>query len=214
MSIARTSAREFTHMTNEIEPHAHYVFIVARNRPDILARVQERLRGDVRIEVITDRRYGERRTSVVPCASDRRRADRRRPTRHWDDLSVYPTLVVQKRLASYAEVQQKAIASARESQALREDNDRLCAEIASLQRRLEVLAAQDRELRAENLVLRVEVGNLAGRVEALLSADAALKADAMTILAEAEQGLAALIARFQTLIRGRGTEEQPRRRSA
>ena len=121
----------------ESESPAQYLFIVARNRPDILARVRERLRGDLRIEVIVDRRRAERRTSVGRHVPERRRAERRRPTRHWDDLSVYPTLVVQKRPESYAELQQKLMAGDRESQGLREENERLRAENAQLH---EVLA--------------------------------------------------------------------------
>ena len=104
---------------------AHYLFIVARDRPDILARVRERLREDGRIEVIVDRRYGQRRQGDVAQIPERRRDDRRRPTRHWDDLSVYPTLVVQKRVESYAELRQ-------ENERLRAENARLREAIVSL----------------------------------------------------------------------------------
>jgi len=116
----------------ETEVPAHYLFIVARDRPDILTRVRERLRDDVRIEVIVDRRHGQRRTSAGSRTPERRCADRRRATRHWDDLSVYPTLVVQKRVESYAELQQKMLAAGREAQRLREDNERVSAENARL----------------------------------------------------------------------------------
>jgi len=121
------------------EPPVRYLFIVARNRPDMLEQVKERLRGDNRIEVIADRRYGERRRSAVPREPDRRGADRRRPTKPRDDLSIYPTLVVQKRVESYAELQQKALVAARESHELREENSRLRAELSSLRDRLEAL---------------------------------------------------------------------------
>jgi hypothetical protein len=156
---------------NPTEPPVRYLFIVARNHPDMLEQVKERLRGDNRIEVIADRRYGERRRSAVPREPDRRGADRRRPTRVRDDLSIYPTLVVQKRVESYAELQQKVAASARETQELREENGRLRAELASLGERL----------------------------EALLSADAAFKADAIAHLTQAEEAAGALIARFRAL---------------
>src|SRR5207237_5970378 len=99
-------------MPHPSEPPVRYLFIVARNRPDMLEQVKERLRGDNRIEVIADRRYGERRRCDVPRQPDRRGADRRRPTTARDDLSVYPTLVVQKRVESYAELQQKATTTA------------------------------------------------------------------------------------------------------
>jgi hypothetical protein len=158
-------------MPHPSEPPVRYLFIVARNRPDMLGQVKERLRGDTRIEVIADRRYGERRRSAVPREPDRRGADRRRPTKARDDLSIYPTLVVQKHVESYAELQQKLVASARESQDLREENDRLRAELSSLKDRL----------------------------EALLSADAAFKADAIAHLTQAEDAVLSLVARFRAL---------------
>ena len=160
----------------DTEVPAHYLFIVARNRPDILERVRERLRDDVRIEVIGDRRRGERRTSAVARAAERRRADRRRPTRHWDDLSVYPTLVVQKRVESYAGLQQRVMAGDRESRALREENDRLTA---------------------ENARLREAIASMERRVEALVAADASLKADATAMLAQAQEVIDALLVRFR-----------------
>jgi hypothetical protein len=160
----------------DTEVPAHYLFIVARNRPDILERVRERLRDDVRIEVIGDRRRGERRTSAVARAAERRRADRRRPTRHWDDLSVYPTLVVQKRVESYAGLQQRVMAGDRESRALREENDRLTA---------------------ENARLREAIASMERRVEALVAADASLKADATAMLAQAQEVIGALLVRFR-----------------
>jgi regulator of replication initiation timing len=167
----------------DTEVPAHYLFIVARNRPDILARVRERLRDDLRIEVIVDRRRGERRTGPVAQIPERRRADRRRPTRHWDDLSVYPTLVVQKRVESYAELQERVMASEREAHALRADNDRLSAD-------------NDR-LNADNARLREAIVSMERRVEAVAAADASLKADAAAMLAQAEEVIGALLVRFR-----------------
>ncbi len=158
-------------MPHPTEPPVRYLFIVARDRPDMLEQVKERLRGDTRIEVIADRRYGERRRSAVPREPDRRGGDRRRPTKPRDDPSIYPTLVVQKRVESYAELQQKVVASARESQELREENNRLRAELSSLKDRL----------------------------EALLSADATFKADAIAHVTQAEEAVATLMARFRAL---------------
>jgi len=160
----------------EAEPLAHYLFIVASDRPDILTRVRERLRDDVRIEVIVDRRHRERRASAGSRTPERRRTDRRRPTRHWDDLSVYPTLVVQKRVESYAELQQKMLAAGSEAQILREENERLTTETSRLR---EAIASMER------------------RVEALVTADALLKADATATLAQAEEVIGALLVRFR-----------------
>ena len=158
-------------MPHPSEPPVRYLFIVARNRPDMLEQVKERLRGDNRIEVIADRRHGERRRSAVPREPDRRGADRRRPTTARDDLSVYPTLVAQRHVESYAELQRKVVAAARESQELREENDRLRAELSSLKDQL----------------------------EALLSAHAAFKADTLAQLTQAEDTVVTLMARFRAL---------------
>ena len=158
-------------MPHPSEPPVRYLFIVARNRPDMLEQVKERLRGDNRIEVIADRRHGERRRSAVPREPDRRGADRRRPTTARDDLSVYPTLVAQRHVESYAELQRKVVAAARESQELREENDRLRAELSSLKDQL----------------------------EALLSAHAAFKADTLAQLTQAEDAVVTLMARFRAL---------------
>lgn len=132
------------------EAFPRYLFIVARDRPEILARVQERLQGDPRVEVIADRRYGERRTSSVPPAVDRRRTDRRRATKFWDDLTVHPTLVAQKRLEPYT----------------------------ALLRRTEVLSSANEELCLENRSLRVQIASLQRRIDALVTEDDGLRAAA------------------------------------
>src|SRR5258708_17374389 len=143
------SRHEAGSMPHPTEPPVRYLFIVASTRTDMLEQVKERLRGDTRIEVIADRRYGERRRSAVPREPDRRGGDRRRPTKPRDDLSIYPTLVVQKRVESYAELQQKVVASARETQELREENGRLRAELASLGERLEALLSAATPFKAD-----------------------------------------------------------------
>ena len=158
-------------MTNDTAPPTRYLFIVARNRPDILERVRERLHGDERIEVIVDRRYGERRRQDVRREPDRRAGDRRRPAKAWDDLTLFPTLVAQKCVPPYAELERNAAAYARECEQLRAENDCLRAAIASLEQRL----------------------------EALVSADTASKADTIAILTQAEDAVGALIARLRAL---------------
>src|ERR1700704_7010015 len=90
----RTTARqpsmhEAGSMPHPTEPPVRYLFIVARNRPDMLEQVKERLQGDARIEVIADRRYGERRRSAVPREPDRRGADRGRPPKARDALPLF-----------------------------------------------------------------------------------------------------------------------------
>src|SRR5689334_17720506 len=146
---------------SDTEPAPQYLFIVARNRPDILERVKERLRGDGRIDVITDRRRGERRAVREARTPERRRGDRRRPTRHWDDLTVYPTLVVQNRMHGL---------ETREG-SVRADNERLRGELAALQQRLHALAAADATFKADASAIlgqaEAAVGALIARFEAL-----------------------------------------------
>jgi cell division protein FtsB len=97
--------------------------------------------------------------------------DRRRPAKAWDDLTLFPTLVAQKRVPSYAELARNVAASARECEQLRAENDCLRAAMASLEQRL----------------------------EALVSADAASKADTIVILTQAEDAVSSLIARLRAL---------------
>jgi hypothetical protein len=133
---------------------AQYLFIVARDRPDLLARVRERLREDGRIDVIVDRRHGERRKAAAAQIPERRRADRRRPTRHWDDLSVYPTLVVQKRIESSADLRE-------ENERLRVENQRLREAVVSLERRVEAAVAEA-ALRAEATAMLAQAAEVIG----------------------------------------------------
>ena len=169
---------------------AQYLFIVARDRPEIFARVKERLRDDPRIEIIVDRRHRERRTSGASPAVDRRRSERRRATKYWDDLSVYPTLVIPKRVQSYAEPQGTASASVREAAELREDNARV---------------------RAENARLREAFEGLAQQLHMLRSADTTFRTEAAEILSQAEQAVGAMIAKFEALTRLQQQNDGPPR---
>lgn len=55
-----------------------YLFIVARDRPDIRDYLARQLSWDEKAEIIPDRRFGERRRSVQTHLPERRRADPRR----------------------------------------------------------------------------------------------------------------------------------------
>ena len=132
---------KYNAVPQDAHPTTHYLFIVARDRPDILARVTERLRNDGGIDVIADRRHGERRSTTTARPDDRRHADRRRPTRYWEDLSVYPTLVAPTRAEPYSDLQTRATASTREAAELREEARRLAAQNSQLRQELARLAA-------------------------------------------------------------------------
>jgi chromosome segregation ATPase len=138
-----------------------YLFIVARDRPNILERARERFKNDPRIEVIIDRRRGERRrnSSNAGLASERRRAERRRPDGLGSDLRVHPALVVQKAPESVGQLQQRAADLERQCNAVRDENRRL----------------------------REEIGVLSSKLVALATACATANADVTAALAEAER---------------------------
>ena len=183
-----------------------YLFIVARNNPDILARVQERLHDDPRIVVIADRRHGEQRKLGAPHAPERRSGDRRRPTNVWNDLTIYPTLVAQRHVDSYAELERKLAGASSESHRLRD-------EIGELQRLVDKLIAEDEQLRTDNTRLRDEVAELQRRMGALAAADADFKAEVALLLGQADQTLGGLISKFQRLTDDRSAQKEPRLRS-
>jgi hypothetical protein len=183
----------------EGDASVRYLFIVARRNPDILARVQERLHGDPRIDVIADRRLAERRRLTTPRMPERRAADRRRPTNVWNDLTIYPTLVAQRHVPSYAELEQSAARAAGDAQAVSLDNERLRTTIADLERLLEAQITEDGQLRADNARLRDEIAELQRRLSAAAAADAEFRADVAALLGQAEQALGTLIATFRRL---------------
>ena len=194
-------------MTTNTEAGVRYLFIVARRNPDILARVQERLHGDPRIDVLTDRRYGERRRSTAPHAPERRSGERRRPTNVWNDLTIYPTLVAQRHVDSYADLERKAAAAVADNELLREY-------VADLERRIDGLIAGEEQLRGDNARLREEVADLQRRLAAQAAADAEFKADVTALLAQAEQAVGGMIANFRRLTpEARSSPKEPRLRS-
>jgi len=54
-----------------------YLFIVSPQHPWLYRSLSERFSGDHKVDVIVDRRRGERREGGVPVGPDRRRRDRR-----------------------------------------------------------------------------------------------------------------------------------------
>ena len=197
---------------NSADAGVRYLFIVARKNPDILARVQDRLHGDPRIEVIADRRYGERRGPAASHSPDRRGRDRRRPTNVWNDLTIYPTMVAQRHVDSYAELEQKVATGLRDRQVLTEEHERLRNSIADLERRIEAFTAGEEQLRAENTRLREEIAELQRRLSALATAEAEFKADVSALLTQAEQALGGLISKFHRFTaEGRQPQKEPPR---
>jgi len=193
-------------MSTTPDEGVRYLFIVARKNPEILARVQERLHGDPRIDVIADRRHGDRRRVTQPYAPERRHGDRRRPTSVWNDLTIYPTLVAQRHVDSYAELERKAAAAVADKELLREY-------VGDLERRIDTLIAGDQQLRGENARLREELAELQRRLAALTVADAEFRAEVTGLLAQTEQVVGGLIENSRRFIPGGRSPMEPRLRS-
>jgi len=56
---------------------ARHLFLVSRHEPRLYEYLVDRFRDDANVEVILDRRRGERRSRSVYQGPERRRADRR-----------------------------------------------------------------------------------------------------------------------------------------
>jgi hypothetical protein len=194
-------------MTTDIDAGVRYLFIVARRNPDILTRVQDRLHGDPKIDVISDRRYAERRRAEAVQSPERRHGDRRRPTNVWNDLTIYPTLVAQRHVDSYVDLERKAAAAVADNELLREY-------VGDLERRIDGLIAGEGQQRTENARLREETAELQRRLTAMAAADAEFKAEVAALLAQAERALGGLISDFGRLTpEGRQSQKEPRLRS-
>ncbi len=62
-----------------------HVLIVSRDRPDVHDDLTRVFSGDRNVQVILDRRYGQRRQGAAGQEPDRRRADRRHQPRLAED---------------------------------------------------------------------------------------------------------------------------------
>lgn len=71
-----------------------YLLLVARNQPDLWRYLKNNFAGDQKVEVILDRRRGERRQRIEPHEPERRRAERRRQPGLDNDLSYRSFVIV------------------------------------------------------------------------------------------------------------------------
>jgi hypothetical protein len=86
--------------TSHIDRPRHLV-IVARDRPDRLRFWTDEFAGDATVEVLFDRRGGERREgSAGAPGAERRRSARRREPRWDEDLRFHPVFLVHRPLAA------------------------------------------------------------------------------------------------------------------
>jgi len=58
-------------------PSDRFLFIVSRGNAKLASSLQQHFTGDTTVQVIVDRRHGERRQQSAEIMSERRRADRR-----------------------------------------------------------------------------------------------------------------------------------------
>jgi hypothetical protein len=58
-------------------PPDRFLFIVSRGNAKLASYLQNHFSGDATVQVVVDRRHGERRQQSADVATDRRRADRR-----------------------------------------------------------------------------------------------------------------------------------------
>ena len=71
-----------------------YLLFVARSQPDLWHYLKNNFAGDEKVEVILDRRRGERRQRIQPHELERRRAERRRRPGIDTDLSYRSFVIV------------------------------------------------------------------------------------------------------------------------
>lgn len=80
-----------------------YLLIVARNQPDLWLYLKNNFAGDEKVEVILDRRRGERRQRIQAHESERRRAERRRQPNLEKDLTYRSFVIVRQRQGALKE---------------------------------------------------------------------------------------------------------------
>jgi len=74
-----------------------YLLIVARNQPDLCRYLTNNFAGDEKVEVILDRRLGQRRQRVQPHELERRKGERRRQPSLDKDLTYRLFVIVRQR---------------------------------------------------------------------------------------------------------------------
>ena len=58
-------------------PPGRFLFIVSRSNAKLAGELQQHFSGSPSVQVVVDRRFGERRQQTADITSERRRADRR-----------------------------------------------------------------------------------------------------------------------------------------
>lgn len=76
------------------EPRVRFLVIVARQAADLLTQVSEQFLDDPRVQVLLDRRRGDRRKARALHQPDRRQRDRRRAVDYWEDTRHHSVVIV------------------------------------------------------------------------------------------------------------------------
>ncbi|MBI3029704.1 MAG: hypothetical protein HYY64_09355 [Candidatus Rokubacteria bacterium] len=71
-----------------------YLLIIARHQPDLWQYLKDNFAGDAKVEVILDRRRGERRQRILPREVERRKGERRRQPGPEKDLNYRSFVIV------------------------------------------------------------------------------------------------------------------------
>lgn len=143
----------------------HYV-IVARHRPDVLQRTRARFADHPLVDVIVDRRTGERRRRFVVPLAERRIGDRRRPVPESQDLRFHAAVIVPRSAApDAAAANGEPGALAARVQRWRHETEWLLTELVPevLRARPTIVAqaAEIERLREDNAAMRRERAELA-----------------------------------------------------
>lgn len=73
-----------------------YFLIVTRTQPDLWRYLTDNFAGDEKVEVVLDRRRGERRQRIQPHEVERRRGERRHQPGTEKDLVYRPLVIVRR----------------------------------------------------------------------------------------------------------------------
>ena len=148
-SEPRATAASPDRDTRAIEPGParRYLAVVARERPDLLARVNRLFLADGNVDAILDRRHSERRHAASGVTPERRRAERRRAQVAETDLVAGPVAIAQ---SSSTAVPERFLRWIIAGQEVLDALDHAVGDVTSLERESASLRATIDKLQAEN----------------------------------------------------------------
>ncbi len=199
------------------DPHAcRYVVVVRANQAELSEYLRRRLGADPTVEVVLDRRRGDRRRGDIGVAADRRRAERRRPPRGPVDAFDMPLIT---RLATghgrhgARDREESAAMEPDKRNVPRESIDRwvvegqtlfarLVEENEALRRRAETAELECEKIRHERGLLEREVDDLRREVGQLRAQQSEVVETFMRLLTHTDQMLRPVNELLERLKRG------------